>query len=85
MKMATSSQNFHFGIFITFLFYVCDRLHDLKRLAVQIQNLSMLLSPLMRLYHIYIKSFFNPLLNRLFLDHDIIFYFQITKKTFEKN
>ena len=27
---------------------------------------------------------FNPFLNRLFLDHDIIFYFEITLKKFKK-
>ena len=28
---------------------------------------------------------FNPLLQRLFLDHDIIFYFYITSKNIKKN
>ena len=33
----------------------------------------------------FIFYLFNPLLHRLFLDHDIIFYFWTTLKKFKKN
>ena len=35
-------------------------------------------------YQLYLATSFNPLLHRLFLDHDIIFYFSTTFKKFKR-